>query len=147
MINNFKGEYEFLSNFYRCRIYYRRVGFPTVEHAYQASKTLNSKTINIISNLKASQAAKAKRIGGNPKFTTIKEGFNDLRLSIMETLLIQKFGYQSLKDRLLKTEDQQLIESNYWHDNFWGECLCRKCKNETGENNLGKLIMKVRSSL
>ena len=147
MINSFEGEYEFLSNFYRCRVYYRGIGFPTVEHAYQASKTFNEKTINIISNLKSDEAGKAKRIGSNPKFTIIKEGFDNIRLTIMEPLLIQKFNYQSLKDKLLQTDDQQLVEGNYWHDNFWGDCFCKKCKNKIGENNLGKLLMKIRSGL
>jgi hypothetical protein len=143
----FKDEYAFLSNFYQCKVYYRSMPFPTVEHAYQASKTLNFKTINLISNLKPNEAWKAKRIGGNPKFTTIREDFDDLKLIIMEPLLVQKFHYESLKDRLLQTGDQQLVEGNYWHDNYWGECFCRKCKNKTGENNLGKLIMKIRSDL
>ena len=40
----FSGEYEFLSNFYPCRIVYNGITYPSVEHAYQDRKStrLNS---------------------------------------------------------------------------------------------------------
>ena len=43
--------------------------------------------------------------------------------------------------------DIMLIEGNYWHDNYWGNCLCPKCKEIEGQNQLGKILMKVRSTL
>jgi hypothetical protein len=39
-----------------------------------------------------------------------------------------------------------LIEGNWWHDNFYGSCTCNKCVNK-GENNLGKILMKIREEL
>ena len=39
------------------------------------------------------------------------------------------------------TGDQELIEGNYWHDTFWGIC------DNKGENNLGKILMRVRTEL
>ena len=38
----------------------------------------------------------------------------------------------------------ELIEGNTWSDNFWGDCHCPKCRGIKGENNLGKLLMKIR---
>ena len=61
----------------------------------------------------------------------------------MEELLRIKFSDEFLKQQLLST-GEELIEGNYWHDNFWVSCSCEKCGNR-GQNNLGKLLMKLRS--
>ena len=37
-ISSFTGEYEFLSNFYLCRIPYGGIIYPSAETAFQASK-------------------------------------------------------------------------------------------------------------
>ena len=68
----------------------------------------------------------------------------------MKSLLIQKFdrdlnpeNYQ----KLMMTGDKYLEETNYWNDIFWG--VAKKDLNEqgVGENNLGKLLMEIRSDL
>lgn len=41
----------------------------------------------------------------------------------------------------MTTGNAELIEGNTWNDTFWGVC------NGEGENNLGKLLMKVRTNL
>jgi predicted NAD-dependent protein-ADP-ribosyltransferase YbiA (DUF1768 family) len=68
-------------------------------------------------------------------------------VEIMEKLLIQKFSDSELKKILLNTENSILIEGNSWHDNFFGNCTCIKCKDIKGENHLGKLLMKIREKL
>ncbi len=40
MIGPFRGEYRFLSNFHPASIVYEGHTYPSVEHAYQAAKTL-----------------------------------------------------------------------------------------------------------
>lgn len=40
MIDSFKGEYQFLSNFYQIPILHNDLIFPSVEHAYVASKSV-----------------------------------------------------------------------------------------------------------
>ena len=62
----------------------------------------------------------------------------------MEELLRLKFAQPYLRDLLIATGEQKLIEGNYWHDNFWGSCSCEKC-GDKGENHLGRLLMKLRS--
>ena len=47
---------------------------------------------------------------------------------------------------LLSTGDQELIEGTWWHDKFWGICICTKCANK-GDNNLGKILMTVREEI
>ena len=65
----------------------------------------------------------------------------------MKELLRQKFNQQPFKQKLMQTIKAHIEEGNYWHDNFWGNCLCPKCKDIPGENNLGKAIMEIRSEL
>lgn len=65
----------------------------------------------------------------------------------MFDFLKQKFAigtaYRTLLDQ---TKSMDIIELNFWNDNFWGQCNCKKCtaSNIIGENNLGKLLMKIR---
>ena len=49
--------------------------------------------------------------------------------------------------RLLSTSNATLVEGNWWHDNFWGDCYCPKCKGIPGANTLGRLLMELRSKL
>ena len=57
-----------------------------------------------------------------------------------------KFSIKGLKEKLLATGDEELVEGNFWHDNFWGVCSCSKCGNK-GQNKLGKLLMQVREEI
>ncbi|GAH15684.1 unnamed protein product, partial [marine sediment metagenome] len=42
VIQEFQGEYRFLSSFYPAEVELDGVTYPTVEHAFQAAKTLDS---------------------------------------------------------------------------------------------------------
>ena len=48
---------------------------------------------------------------------------------------------EALKTNLLKTGDAILIEGNTWGDKIWGQV------NGVGENNLGKILMRIREEL
>ena len=48
---------------------------------------------------------------------------------------------ETLKTNLLKTGDAMLIEGNTWGDRIWGQV------NGVGENNLGKILMRIREEL
>ena len=61
--------------------------------------------------------------------------------------LRKKFANPELRDLLLATGDEELVEGNYWHDNEWGNCTCPRCKNIPGKNKLGKLLMQVREEI
>jgi predicted NAD-dependent protein-ADP-ribosyltransferase YbiA (DUF1768 family) len=56
----------------------------------------------------------------------------------MEDILMRKFAHLELRGLLLATGDAHLEEGNWWGDYFWGVCKGK------GENNLGKILMKVR---
>jgi predicted NAD-dependent protein-ADP-ribosyltransferase YbiA (DUF1768 family) len=49
-----------------------------------------------------------------------------------------------LREKLIATKNKDLCELNHWMDNFWG---CDYRTLDLGQNNLGKIIMKVRSEI
>lgn len=65
----------------------------------------------------------------------------------MRQLLELKFNQPEFREKLLLTQDEDLIEGNWWHDNIWGDCSCPKCKDIPGKNRLGILLMEIRSQL
>lgn len=137
MIDKFDGKYRFLSNFYNGWVVYDGDIYHTVEQAYQAAKTLSLKEREKIQLAKT--AAEAKKLG---KKVTMRPDWDNIKLSVMEGLVKDKFvNSPILKDWLLDTGDEELVEGNWWGDTFWGVCK------GVGENHLGKILMKVRDSL
>jgi ribA/ribD-fused uncharacterized protein len=130
MIGPFRGEYFFLSNFYPCEPC-------AVEYLYQAAKTNSPEWQRSI--LEAGSAAQAKRLG---RKAPLRNDWNKIRLQTMEDLVTQKFfANPDLAERLLQTGEEELVEVNWWGDTFWG------VSSGVGENNLGKILMKVRSEI
>lgn len=135
-IDRFDGEYRFLSNFYNIGILYEGLLYPSVEHAYQAAKTLSHTQRVVVLNMVT--PGRAKRMGQQ---LILREDWEDVKLSVMETLLREKFRQAYLKSQLLKTFPAELEEGNTWGDRYWGVC------GGVGENHLGRLLMKIRKEL
>jgi len=133
----FRDEFAFCSNFHPARVRYEGITYPTVEHAYQAAKTLNLALRREIARL--STPGQAKNIGR--VIPNIRPDWEQVKLSIMESLVRQKFKHTELRDKLLNTKSIKLVEYNWWGDTFWGVCESK------GENHLGKILMKVRKEL
>lgn len=133
MINNFSGQYRFLSNFYPCRVIMDGLEYSTVEHAYQASKTVVvAQRTNIQSCARPGQA---KTMG---RYVDIRPDWESIKLMVMYKLLKQKFSIFEFKRLLLLTHNELIIEGNTWGDTYWGIC-----KGE-GYNHLGNLLMIIR---
>lgn len=138
MIAEFKDEYEWLSNFYPVTVTYDQVVYPSVEHAYQAAKTMDLEIRKHILTLTQGQA---KRYMAANKHE-YRLGWQAMKLDVMFNLVYQKFSsHAELKELLLATGNQILIEGNTWHDTFWGKCR------GIGENWLGIILMRVRTLL
>lgn len=136
-IEGFRGEYEFLSNFYPATIVYEGITYPTAEHAYQAQKTTNNSIKQKIASLPYPGAA--KKYGA--KIEGRREDWWSVRYEIMDQILTIKFQDPVLQKKLLDTGNAVLVETNYWGDTFWGVC------NGTGSNILGTLLMSVRTRI
>jgi ribA/ribD-fused uncharacterized protein len=142
-IEDFQGDYYFLSNFAPASVNLNGVTYPTVEHAYQAAKTLEPGEREKI--LGASTPDLARKLG---RKVTKRPDWPDLKVYIMRDLVRQKFEeHADLKDRLLATDETELVEGNTWHDNFWGDCRCSRCASSPGQNWLGRILMDVRRQL
>lgn len=129
-------DYDFLSNFYPSTIWVDGKSWPTVEHAYQAYKTLNEKSRELIR--KSINPAIAKKLG---RGVEIRQDWHVIKERLMRDFIRKKFESPFLADRLIKTGDAELIYGNTWNDRFWGVCR------GTGENWLGKILMDVRKEL
>lgn len=135
-IDSFTGEFRFLSNFYPAKVKLDGESYPSVEHAYQAAKTLDKKDRKKIATLKASGA---KSYGRKVK---MRPDWEKVKLGIMEDLVFQKFSNEpTMREMLVITDPLELVEGNDWNDTFWGVC------NGKGENHLGKILMRVRARL
>lgn len=132
-ILRFKGEYEFLHNYYPHAIQYEGIVYPTNEHAFQAAKTLNSKMRKEIAACET--PGKAKEMGNS---ISLRADWESIKTDVMEDLCRLKFADPILKDQLLSTVGCYLIEGNHWGDTCWGMV------NGKGENRLGKILMSLR---
>ena len=137
-ILEFQDEYRWLSNFAECTIHFNGYKFKSVEHAYQAAKCANAVDIKAFVDI---EPGHAKRLG---RKITVRSDWEEVKIPIMRELLVQKFFHNyEYGNKLLATHNSHIQEGNRWHDKFWGICL----RTDTGENNLGKLIMEIRAEL
>lgn len=132
-IDNFEGEFRFLSNFAPSVVHFDGMEFPSVEHAYQAAKTFDKDLRIKIRNAKTPN--EAKKLGKKVK---LRQDWDDVKIDVMLGLLEQKFAIPELHQLLLNTGDAELVEGNWWGDTFWGVCRGH------GKNHLGKLLMTIR---
>lgn len=136
-ILEFSGKWRFLSNFYASPVRYEGIEYTTVEHAFQAAKTLDHAQRRTV----AAEATpgRAKRAG---KRVPLREDWETVKFGVMRILVTLKFTTNpELAKKLLETGDRHLEEGNTWGDTIWGVCRGE------GQNNLGKILMAVRSEI
>jgi ribA/ribD-fused uncharacterized protein len=141
-IDQFQGEHRFLSNFYLCTVKAWGTEFPSVEHAFQASKSRHPADYARIAEL--SSPAEAKRAG---RALELRPDWEQVKKQAMLRALLAKFiQHPELGERLASTGTQMLVEGNTWHDNYWGRCMCARCVQcvVPAQNYLGRLLMAVR---
>lgn len=129
-------EHGYCSNFYRSPVVIERVRWHTVEHFYQAQKSLDLNYQNMIMLLATPKDAKFA--GYHCK---LREDWEEIKDEIMLKGLRAKFTqHENLKEKLLSTRDAALHENSPW-DKYWGYA------DGKGLDMLGKLLMKVRDEL
>lgn len=136
-ITSFHGQYAFLSNFYPSAIFIDGVDYPTVEHAFQAMKTLDNAERNRLALLPT--PGQAKRAG---RSVELRQDWELIKINVMHQCLLSKFAQPCFRDLLVATAPAQLIEGNTWGDKYWGCVYIRGAWD--GQNNLGKLLMEIR---
>lgn len=135
-IESFSGRFGFLSNFSPAEVALDGIVYPTVEHAYQAAKTMSRVQRELIHDAKT--PGNAKRFGRD---VTLREDWEFVKVDVMRDLLRQKFADTYRGNMLLSTGGALLVEGNHWNDRFWGVCK------GVGQNWLGRLLMEIRKDL
>lgn len=134
-IEEFQGEFRWLSNFWPANVELDGLIFPSVENAYQAAKTFPDNREDFV----WCTAGQAKRLG---RKVPMRQEWEQVKLQVMKDMIKQKFKVGSLlAKKLIATSDAKIIEGNSWGDTFWGVC------NGKGSNHLGQLLMQQRKFL
>ena len=133
-IDEFRGKYFFLSNFYNVRVTYNGFTYLNNEAAFQAQK--DPGRVREFLNLNPSEA---KRLGRRVK---LRADWEDVKDDIMAEIVENKFTQnKDLMQKLLDTKNEELIEGNTWNNKYWGVC------NGKGKNILGKILMNLRANI
>lgn len=141
----FHGELRVLSNYASTPFYVPDLNAtaPTGEHAFNAFKTLDPDARAAI--LAAPSPGAAKKFG---RSAPLRSGWDTgVRVWAMTRVVVAKFADADLAGVLLGTGDRHLIETNDWHDQFWGDCFCQRHSAARGVNMLGELLMTQRAVL
>ena len=132
------GHRNILSNFYGESVTVFNCRFKSREHAYQYKKAMfHNKHMLAEQIYNAYHSGKAKHLG---TFDTSPE-WKKVKLSVMEEIVTAMANQSTLfKDTLIKTGNKKIVENI--KTEFWGIG-----QNNTGKNNFGQVLMKVRSTL
>ena len=139
VIDLFRGEYAFLSNFYdrNKKFTYKGMSFTNSEAAFQSQKCLEREKEFV--GLKPSES---KKLG---RKVLLRDDWNEVRNDVMYDVCKAKFTQDhQLLLNLLLTGDRELVEGKH-HDDYWG--MVWKGGKWVGENNLGIVLMKLRDDL
>lgn len=133
------GKYGFMSNFYPAEFDYNGIHYLNSEAAFQAQKCPDR--AREFSKLPANEAKYlGRKVSLRPDWEAIKD-------RIMYEVVYAKFSQNyELKEKLLETGDEEIIEVTTWCDKYWGICTCRWCSSN-GLNMLGKILVQVRNEL
>lgn len=134
MINEFRGKYYFLSNFYEAPVTWNGLTYLNNEAAFQSAKTFSDR--ECFTNLDPSSA---KKLG---RKVQLRSDWENVKDDVMYEICKAKFSQNTeLKKRLLSTGNENLEEGNTWGDKIWGTV------HGIGENRLGKILMRIREEL
>lgn len=137
----YENEFYPLSNFsaFQVKIWGRQ--FMTSEHAYHFAKFMTGDP-GIAERIRVAPSAhEAMKIAHASK-ECVRKDWEGVKLLVMSAILRAKVEqHEYVKRKLLETGDRTLVEDS-WRDDFWGWG-----KNRDGQNQLGRLWMKIRKEL
>ena len=136
VIAKFRGDYEFLSNYYEVPVVYDGLQYGSSEAAFQAQKTLDPAERDRVSQLRLNDSKLAGRS------LTLREDWESVKVFVMEGIVRAKFTQNpELMSRLSATGQALLVEGNNWKDTFWGFDV----NLGYGANMLGQILMRIRA--
>ena len=133
------GELGFLASYSNHGFQINGVYYPTVEHYYQASKFDDEKLKKKILSCKTPR--EASEIGRDRNNKRIPN-FRKMKIQKMYEANLEKFRQNpEIAEKLLNTGNEEIREMTV-KESFWGIG-----PNQTGENQMGKILMRVREEL
>lgn len=148
VINEFRGEHAFLSNYDVNEFIWRGIMFNSGEQAFAYAKTFFATYMNHENGqrqrdiLAAKTPGEAKKLGRGATINV--EQWDAQKVHYMREIVHAKFGYvKGYAGKLINTGASPLVEGNTWGDTFWGKCRGTDGK-VTGLNMLGTILMEER---
>lgn len=136
VVSGFVGEYAWLSNYYPCPVTYEGRSYLSSEAAYHASKFPEEQR-DAFTTLGADESKKLSR-----RLTVDPAWWDARKRRVMREIMVAKFSQNpDLGQKLQATGDRELIELNWWNDQYWGVFQGQ------GDNVLGQVLMDVRAEL
>jgi N-glycosidase YbiA len=127
---------------------YEGLIYSTVEHAFHSQKVNDEKKEEFqrLFTDKELEPNEAKKLGGRKYFEemnySLRKDWNSIKLQVMKDITKSYYlANPEMLQKLKETDDKILTHAGFRIDNFWG------VKNDEGENNHGKILMKIREEL
>jgi len=116
--------------------------WPTVEHYYQAHKLLGTPDEELMEVIRQVATPEQAASMGRDNARIVRIDWKTAKQEVMWRAVLTKFvTHQDIQTVLLNTGDELLVEDSP-RDYYWG---CGK--DGTGQNELGKMLMRVRCYL
>ena len=123
--------------------------YPTVEHAFHAQKVDDEKKEEyqeLFTN-DTIDPSEAKKMGGKKNFKlnefSLRKDWDNVKLEKMKEITMEYYAANpKLAEKLRKTGSKKLLHTGFRIDDYWGIK-----KNGEGENNHGKILMKIRETI
>lgn len=133
------GEYGYLATYSNHGFFKDGIYWKTSEHYYQAQKFFEPEVKRKIA--KAETPKIASNIGRD-RSLKLREDWETIKQDIMFDAVYYKFKQNdNILQKLLETGDAEIVEATV-KENYWG---CGP--NNDGQNNYGKILVKVREKL
>lgn len=143
-VKGFFGAYRCFSNFHGALVEFEGSMYPTSEHAFMAAKTADPEVrlpLQVGGSI-GDNPVEAKKYGRTK--IVLRDNWEQVKVDFMFVILHDKFTrHMDLGNVLLDTGDKYLEETNHWNDKCWGV----DSNTGEGDNNLGKVLMRVRAML
>lgn len=133
------GEYGYLATYSNYGFFKDGVFWKTSEHYYQAQKFMDSDTKIRIQN---AETPKIASIIGRDRKLNLRSDWEEVKQDVMFDAVYYKFKQnKDILQKLLDTGNARIVEATV-KENYWGSG-----PNNDGQNNYGKILIKVREKL
>lgn len=133
------GEYGYLATYSNYGFFKDGVFWKTSEHYYQAQKFMDSDTKIRIQN---AETPKIASIIGRDRKLNLRSDWEEVKQDVMFDAVYYKFKQnRDILQKFLDTGNARIVEATV-KENYWGSG-----PNNDGQNNYGKILIKVREKL